>query len=267
MKNIAILIFLISGIVLLDACEKAKTDPKLDMSTAVKPEITEPADGSTWVLTEENADEQITFTWSAAQYNLTDLATTSYLLQMETSGEDFDDGFELISTIETSYTTTVGGLNATLLNLGYTGGTTGTVNFRVTASLKSYDDGKAISGTMLDSDVVSTTITAYEDQIFVKPIYLIGSATSIGWDNTNALPMAWLADGRFARVETLTGGTDQAFKWISVLTQWAPQWELMMQVLLKVAIWSTEQQNLILTHLLSWFLMELMAIIILKQTL
>lgn len=225
MKKIAIILILISGIFLVEACKKAETDPKLDVSQSVTPTITSPADGSSFVLTKENAGEEIKIVWTAATYNLDDLASTSYLLQLLFNHpEDGDMAVDLISTPDLSYTTTKGALNAALLAAGMEGGTEVSAEFKVSASLKSYDDGKTIQSTVLGSSPVSATIVPYENKLVYLPIYMLGSGTSVGWDNAAALEMPHLGEGLFARVETLTAGADQFVKFISDLGAWAPQW-------------------------------------------
>jgi hypothetical protein len=164
MKKIAILLILISGIVLLDACKKAETDPKLDFSQSVAPEITEPADGSSFVLTKEEADNTITFKWSAASYSLDNLASTFYLLQMiytdPGEGGELKD-VELISTTETTYSITYAEINNTLLSAGFTPGVAADVTIRVSSSLKSYDDGGVIEASVLTSKTIGLSLTPY----------------------------------------------------------------------------------------------------------
>ncbi|MCF6170132.1 MAG: SusE domain-containing protein [Bacteroidales bacterium] len=162
MKKIVFILFLLSGIILTDACKKVETDPQLDMSLAVKPAITSPANGSAFVFSKENADSTITFSWSAAEYNLTDLAATSYLLQMAQADSSFETAKKIVSTSETTYTTTYGDLNKSLVTLGLEVDVAGSVKFRVVASLKSYDDGAVITGSMLDSEETNSTFTPYE---------------------------------------------------------------------------------------------------------
>ncbi len=224
MKKIAFLFILISGILLLETCKKPETGPILDMSQAVLPTITEPADGSSIVLTKDNADSVISFVWTPAEYNLSDIAATFYSLQMVTADSSFEGAMELASTNETSYETTVGSLNNTLLNMGLEGGTANALDFRVSAFLKSYEDGAIIAGSELNSEVNTSSVTPYADIVIIKPIYLLGNGTTVGWDNTAALPMAWLGDGRFGRVESIVGGSGQYIKFISMLGFWAPQW-------------------------------------------
>lgn len=163
MKKIAILLILISGIVLFDACKKAETDPKLDMSTAVKPAITEPTDGAVIVLTEDTAEDMVTFSWSAAVYNLDDLASTTYLLQIVQADSSFDGAKQLISTTETTLSISQTELNNTLISMGLEPLVAAGLQLKVAASLKSYDDGIVIPSSVLDSDLVNVTITPYEN--------------------------------------------------------------------------------------------------------
>ena len=57
----------------------------------------------------------------------------------------------------------------------------------------------------------------------VKYIYLLGGATTAGWDANAALQMADLGEGKYGRVEHLLAGPAE-YKFISVLGAWAPQW-------------------------------------------
>lgn len=179
MKKITLFLILISGIVLFDACQKVETDPKLDMSTAVAPAMTAPSDGSTFVLTQENADEAIAFEWSAASYNLTDLAATSYLLQMTPVASTFDDAKDVITTTETSFSTTVGAFNSSLISMGLTAGDATDMQFRVTASLRSHDDGGIIPTSAMNSEVVKSTFTAYASEVVYPKLWVPGAYQ--GW--------------------------------------------------------------------------------------
>lgn len=167
MKKIALLLILVSGIILIDACKKVETDPKLDMNKAVKSMITEPTEGGNYILLEENDTVEVSFTWTTASYFPEDLAIPFYLLQMVEADSAYDGAKELISTTATIYTTTVKSLNKTLLGMGLEAGESTEMKFRVTSSLKSYDDGKTIASTLLDSDVVTASFTPYES--FVPP--------------------------------------------------------------------------------------------------
>ena len=179
MKKITLFLILISGIVLLDACTKVETDPVLNMSTAIAPVMNAPADGSSFILTQDNAGDTIIFEWSAASYNLTDLAATSYLLQMTPVASNFDEAKDVISTNETSFTTTVGAFNTALISMGLTAGEATEVQFRVTASLRSHDDGGVIPTSAMNSEVIKSTFTTYASEVVYPKLWVPGAYQ--GW--------------------------------------------------------------------------------------
>lgn len=164
MKKIAFLIILITGIMLVDACKKAETDPKLDMNSAVKSAITSPSEGSSIVLTAETASEMVNFSWSAAQYNLDNLASTQYLVQIAVADSSFESAKKLASTAETGFDITQAELNSMLITMGLIPGEAANIKFRVNASLNSYDDGATISESILESDPVTASVTPYETE-------------------------------------------------------------------------------------------------------
>jgi starch-binding outer membrane protein SusE/F len=220
MKNLIIILMMLFGISFLVSCEKVEKDPVLDMNLTVKPVISSPSDGLSIVLLKENKDSlMMTVEWSAATYNLTDLETTKYVLQMDLAGNNFASEIDLASTKGYSATTKVGSFNNTLLSQFFlTPGESHALEMRVISfknQTSTYSYGY--------SDVVTINVTPYDMAVIVKPIYLIGDATPAGWDNTKGTPMVHLGDGKFAVVETLnaTGGS---YKFLSIPGQWAPQW-------------------------------------------
>jgi len=64
--------------------------------------------------------------------------------------------------------------------------------------------------------VYSTFLTSGE-------LYLVGAATTVGWDNTAGLPLTEVEPHIFEITTTLTDG---GMKLLEVLGQWAPQWGL-----------------------------------------
>lgn len=215
-----VLAFLVIG--LFFSCEEELRDPKLDISKTVKSQITNPADGSSFVLLKENADSLFaSFEWSATQYNLTNLEDTKYILQMDVAGNNFADAMDLVTTVgrNRSFEMTVTEMNKILIGvLELDFGVEHQLEFRIRAYLNDFTDYSEVY-----SDVTTLSITPYDDQVYIKPIYLLGDASPAGWDNTKASPMENIGQGRFARVEYLSANGDW-IKFISVLGQWAPQW-------------------------------------------
>jgi starch-binding outer membrane protein SusE/F len=220
MKNLIIIFLAIIGFSFLTSCEKELKDPKLDINQTVLPVMTVPADGAAFILVKAEADNiMTTFEWSPSQYNLTDLEVTKYTLQMDLSGNNFADPYNLSSTEGTSFSMTVGAMNTLLLNMKLNPDEVHGVDLRVRSFVNDISTYSSVF-----SEVITINVTPYSDVVYIKPIYLIGSATTIAWDNTLALPMEHIGDGKFARVETLTTGTAQYIKFLSMLGAWAPQW-------------------------------------------
>ncbi len=219
MKKLAIIFILLAGIAALTSCKKQEKDPVLDMSQAVLPVLLEPEGGTALVLNQDNADSVINFKWSAAEYNLDNVENPKYSLVMDTVGNNFAGAVELLNTTELIYETTIGNLNQMLLANGFPAEEESTVEFRVTAYLNTDSDYS-----LVNSASNSVAYTPYSEELEAKPIYLLGSGTTVGWDNVNALEMTSIGEGVYAIVETLTPGADQFIKFISIPGQWAPQW-------------------------------------------
>jgi hypothetical protein len=185
MKKIKFFLILLSGIVLFQACEKVETDPVLDMSTAVAPTMNTPNDGSSFVLEQENADEEITFAWSKASYNLSDLASVSYVLQMAPKASNFADPIDILTTIDNSYTTTVDAFNTTLVSAGIPAGEATEILFRVVASLRAHPDGGTVATSVMESATITSTFTTYAAEVVYPKLWVPGAYQ--GWDP----PTAW----------------------------------------------------------------------------
>jgi len=221
MKNLIIIFLAIFGISFLSSCEKELKDPVLDKNQTVVPAITAPADGAAFTLIKDEADSLMTtFEWSPAQYNLTNIETTKYMLQMDLSGNNFADPYTLVSTQETSFSITEGSMNNILLSvLELSADEEQVFEIRVRSFVNDISPYSSVY-----SAVKTIKITPYSDEIYIKPIYLLGGSTTVAWDNTIALPMQYIGNGQFARVEALSQTGDNWIKFISILGAWTPQW-------------------------------------------
>lgn len=219
MKNIAILLLITFGIGLVTSCEKEPAEPVLNMDQTNAASISNPANGSQLIITEENQNDTLTFSWTSAAYSLTDLETTKYLLQMAKSGTNFETPTELTSTTENSYETSYGTINAKLLIAGDTAGVPVNYDFRVVSYINN-----STEYTNANSTPNTVEIVPFEKVLAITPIYLLGSATTVGWDNVAALEFTYLEEGMFAIVETLTPVADAFMKILSDRGAWAPQW-------------------------------------------
>lgn len=220
MKNIKYIFLFVLGLSVLYACKKPDTEPVLNNTNTVKPAINSPENGGVYVLLKAEADSVFAkFEWSEAVYDLANLETVKYTIQFDLADSNFMNVTNLGTATELSWIPTVGQMNVKALAKGVAAGEARDFSFRVLSYINNettYSDAY--------SDVITLTITPYEDVVQTKAIYLLGSGSTVGWDNVNALMMTELEGGTYAIVDHLTPGTDQFIKFISVLGQWAPQW-------------------------------------------
>lgn len=213
MKNSILFLFSLLLLVGLYSCEDNSADPTFRLES--KQVLTSPTAGASVVLMKTEADNPIDFTWTAAKFQPTNLAATTYKLQMAPAGTNFASPINLGSSKELSLAVTVAKMNNFLLGAGFAPEVPVDIDLRLIANI---DD-------LLDdviSDVVTVSMTPYSTVVIVKPIYLLGDGTAAGWDNMAALPMTPLDDGKFEIVTMLTAA--KQMKFISSLGAWAPQW-------------------------------------------
>lgn len=168
--------YLLSLVVLagiLNSC----TDDDYTMldGSAQAPTLTASGD-TTFVLLSDNADaEATTLSWNEVNLNVNTPVT--YILEMVLGGTDFTAPVTLQSSTATSFTMTVGQLNARAVAMGILPETTGTLDVRV----------KARIGESANSDLVSQTltltVTPYTDVLDLSTEWgVVGSATPNGWN-------------------------------------------------------------------------------------
>jgi len=215
MKKIVFIFSLLLGTGLFYACEKDKVF--LDMEKTVGPQIRFPLPGATIVLSRANEAVEVVFTWSPAEYG-ENLAAPRYLLQMDRAGNNFANPRDLVNTTDTVFRITQAALNTRLLDMGIVADTTAPMEFRVRSFLTD-----ASPATFVYSTPLAVSIRTYDMVIIVKPIYMLGGGTSVGWNNMAAIQMYHITGGRFAVVDRLTP-TQWAIKFISRRGHWEPQW-------------------------------------------
>lgn len=203
------------------ACEKEEK-VTLDLDNATAPVL---ASMSDMVLLQDDAEDEITFQWSASQYSLENLPDVSYSLQLDLEGNDFAERVQLVETTETSFVRTVAQFNQRLTAMEIEPGVPTVLELRVVASITAATDTDN-----LISNVMKFQVTIYEDFVIIDPIYMLGDGTAAGWDNSLAIEMypVYNEDGShnpavYTLIATLGEGGSMV-KFISVLGQWAPQW-------------------------------------------
>jgi len=212
MKKINILIAILSGFLFFMSCEEMDKEPVLDMDQASDPVFTSPTGGGEYELLQDQAENEFaTFSWSPADYGFQ--ASISYVLEMDYADSSFSNPIQLVVTEETSVSMTVEEFNSILLNAGVEAGVPHLFQFRVKSRLNENVED-------LMTEVLSITIIPYTDE--APPLYMLGDATRVGWDNMKAIEMISLGQGVYEIVDSLKGGA--YYKFITNLGQWAPQY-------------------------------------------
>ncbi len=218
MKKISILLLAV-GLFSWVSCKKDETKAVLEF---FKPAVIQtPSAGSSFVLKEELKDSLLfKFNWIAADYNLkAEIIPPTYTLEMDISGNNFSNPKVMYTGQGFAHSMTAGAMNDMILAVfNGVGDSLYHFQFRVKASLAS---GNPATNNI--SEVVTLDITPYNAVVILPPIYLLGDATTVGWDNSKARALSYLDGGKFAIVDHLqTGG--KFLKFIANLNAWAPQW-------------------------------------------
>lgn len=151
MKKISILSVLFLLLLGFAACEKEGESPIVELKNA--PNITQPSNGTTYVLEEDNAtDTVMRVIWTSANYNF--MAAISNKVEIAVAGTSFAAPKTLGTVSTISLPVTVAALNNALINMGLTPFEPAQIELRVTASVSDFVDAAV-------SNVVSLTVTPY----------------------------------------------------------------------------------------------------------
>lgn len=181
MKNIFIKKLSILGtliLVLMNAsCEDLLSDSNLNQND----ELTLTVSNSEMVLDERKPNEKLTFNWTTGTNQGTS-ASISYVLQIDKEGNNYATAIDYEMGVN-SYTFSLSSatLNTILLNtFGVQAGATQNFEARVIATVANESVATQTAG-------VTFSVTTYLP--VSKELYIIGSATSSGWNIANALPL------------------------------------------------------------------------------
>jgi len=147
--------------------------------------ISAPADGATVEITDANLTDNLTITWSAADYGA-DMAV-SYDVQIDVKGNLFDSPSVLATTTETTVSIAYADLNTALKSdLGMEANTSGAIELRIVSS--------ATGVATLNSDVVGLTVTPYASSTMEAAVVTVGAELQITADNiSDAYEVSWTA--------------------------------------------------------------------------
>lgn len=167
MKKLVFILISIAWIGLMfTSCEEEEIGPVLKLDDVVPPSIQAPADGGTFVFTEDQAQDNFDlFQWVAADYGYD--AAVSYSLQIDVQGNNFADAVEIGNTTSDSLRMTVDEFNSKLLNLGLTPDQAADIELRVRSVISEYVD-------TFYSAPVGLTVTPYLVEIVYPSLWVPG---------------------------------------------------------------------------------------------
>jgi len=179
MRKLVYILIAVIGFGLLYSCEE-KEKTILEVSNVIN--LTQPTNNGTIQLTPETATQNVTFSWDALQYNLTNIAPVEYQLQIDTAGNNFADYLVLTTTTETSFSMTQLEFNTFLLGtLKIQPNIVNSVDIRIFASFSSTSTAEDYY-----TSVATVSVTPYEVIIVVDYPKLEVPGSYQGWDPATA---------------------------------------------------------------------------------
>ncbi|REL38290.1 SusF/SusE family outer membrane protein [Rhodohalobacter sp. SW132] len=174
MKKLIISTIAILGLLVFTSCEDS-VGPTIN-SDGSSPALTSHSGGESFVLNEEEADDELfTLSWDAPDYGFS--AAVTYTIQMDADNSGFENPVTFAETTQTSITMTVGEVNAILLDAGLPFSEETTVDMRIRAHVNDSVEDRY-------SDVFTLGFTPYETEVdvtFPEELFMIGNSVG-GWD-------------------------------------------------------------------------------------
>ncbi|MBR1573948.1 MAG: SusF/SusE family outer membrane protein [Bacteroidales bacterium] len=166
--------------------------------------------------TDTQNTEVVNLTWNATT-NMGTGARVNYSLLLDTKGGNLETAYEIpLGTAVTSYAFTAGALNTIIKEeFDVENGASIELDVVVYATIASEEVADVVSNR------VTLTLTAFEPKASV--LYMIGSATSAGWDLASAVEMSPIEgeDGGFTWSGELMGGE---LKFLTTKDGWVPSY-------------------------------------------
>ncbi|MFC5681882.1 SusE domain-containing protein [Flavobacterium sp. MAHUQ-51] len=218
MKNIYKIVIVFVSVLFL-SCDADAVDNRPVLDNIAGPEMSLPATGKTFVLTEADATKEAQkFTWSSADYTYN--VVVNYTLMMDKKGGDFSNPQILATTTSVAEASvSVKSLNQAAIALGAVPGTASQYDVKIKCNVT----GDEI---IVSNNTITITVTAYSGLV-PYPFtdwYLVGDATVSGWDN-NKGNQPLFRSGSNSKLYKFTGYFKAGyFKAISKLGSWAPMY-------------------------------------------
>jgi starch-binding outer membrane protein SusE/F len=206
MKKISILLILIAGLFTIYSCTELE---KVSVSSnPVVPVISAPTSGSSLVMTKPEADEEIGFKWSAADYGLP--LGVLYTVQIDKAGNEFASPVTVTSVYDLTDTLKYSEFNSKMVALEAIMETVNAIEMRIRCIVPNS------SADTLYSESIPMNVTPYTAK---DNIYLVGAFQ--GWHEASAVPMNRSLSGlKYELYVNFTTGNTQ-LKILPTLGTWA----------------------------------------------
>lgn len=184
------------------------------------PQMTSPVNNDAFALSALSLDDiAMTVSWEDAVLSSTLGIDVEYTIQAASAGTDFAVPSPLgVLTNMSMLTITHSDLNAIALGLGIAADTAGDVDMRIVAETTN-ESGSTLTRT---SDVTTVSITPFN--VSFPYIYLVGDATTPGWNNNNNNTPLFRSQDIPNSYNITTYFNGGAFKLLETRGQWQPQW-------------------------------------------
>ncbi len=186
MKKYRLIYIAMAAILVLASCKKEEVGPVIADPTA--PALTAPAAGLSLELTEANAKDTLTFTWTAAaDYGFQ--AAVTYKVEMSLPGEDFAKPVAVVTTSALKGFITYGELNNLMMAAELAPAVVAELQFRIAASVSDFVPSAY-------SPLVAVSAKPYRVIVNYPKLYVPGSYQ--GWAPDKApVVSSLLSDGKY----------------------------------------------------------------------
>jgi len=189
MKKLILSTIAIFGLLGFTSCEDS-VGPNVNTNED-SPNLTSHQGGESFVLSEENADENLmTLKWEEPDFGFA--AAITYFVEIDPDGSDFENAATLVETNRDSVSLTVGEVNTRLIAAGVPSGVESEVNMRIRAHVND-DVEDRISETFMFAFTPYTVVIDFPE-IYVPGSYQSSSGYTADWSPEDAPPLTSVED-------------------------------------------------------------------------
>ncbi len=185
MRRLAYIAF--AGILILASCTKAELGPVISENPTA-PTLTAPASGTNLVFTEATANDNVTFSWTAADFGFA--AAVTYTVQYDKAGNDFKAPVTIVSSSALTASVPAGDLNTAFLGAEFAFGEVTGIELRVKATIS-----EAIADVF--SPVLSIGVNPYEVVVVYPQLQVPGAYQGWSPQDNNTVIFSKLSDKKY----------------------------------------------------------------------